>query len=82
MNNPGIRGNWDQMSDAVRQYWQRLTDDDIASIGGLRDQLMLRIKARYEKTFGEIDREVTEFELREVRSANAARPSLGIMNDF
>ena len=77
----GFDDNWTHGTAALRDCWQRLTDEDIASIAGERDQLMQRIKARYEKTYGEIEREVTEFELRELRAGYAARPSLGIMND-
>ena len=77
----GLDGNWTHMKAALRDCWQRLTEDDIASIAGERDQLMQRIKARYEKTYGEIEREITEFELRELRAGYSARPSIGITND-
>lgn len=82
MNSRGLNGNWMQMKAALRDYWQRLSEDDIEAIAGERDQLMRMLKVRYEKTYGEIEREVTEFELRDVRSAYASRPSLGIMNDY
>jgi hypothetical protein len=43
---------------------------------------MRMLKVRHPKrTYAEIEREVTEFELRDVRAAYAARPSLGIPND-
>jgi hypothetical protein len=74
-------GDWLELRASLREYWQHLTDEDVASIAGERDALMRTLKARYAKTYGEIEREVTEFELRDARSANALRPSLGIRND-
>jgi len=79
MNNRAVHGIWTQ--EAIREFWKRLTADDVASIAGMRDQLMQRIKARYEKTYGEIEREVSEFEFRDIRSTNAARRSRGIQSE-
>jgi hypothetical protein len=42
---------------------------------------MRMLKDRYKKSYGQIEREVSEFELRELRTAYAARPSLGILNE-
>jgi len=81
MNSRGLRGDWTRMEAAVRQFWPRLTQQDVAATAGQRDELMRTLKSRYEKTYGEIEREVTEFECREVRSAYAARPSRGILNE-
>lgn len=81
MNDRALRGNWAQMKDAAREFWPHLTEDDVAAIEGQRGELVRRLKARYEKSYGEIEREVTEFELRDIRAAYAARPSLGITND-
>lgn len=76
-----LNGDWLQLKATLRDYWHHLTDEDVAGIAGERDALMRKLKARYAKTYGEIEREVTEFEHREARSANASRPSLGIRND-
>ena len=76
-----LSGDWLQLKATLRDYWHHLTDEDVASIAGERDALMRTLKTRYAKTYGEIEREVTEFEHREARSANASRPSLGIRND-
>ena len=76
-----LAGDWLQLKASIREYWRHLTDEDVAGIAGERDALMRRLKARYEKTYGEIEREVSEFEQRDARSTNASRPSLGITND-
>jgi hypothetical protein len=78
MNIRGLVGEWAQLKAAVLEYWPLLTEEDLAAIAGERDALMRTLKARYTKTYGEIERELVEFELRDVRSAYASRPSLGI----
>lgn len=76
-----ILGNWSKEKAAARQQWPLLTEHDVDSIAGEREALMRAINARYGTSYGQIERDVAEFELRHVRSANAARPSLGITND-
>jgi len=39
------------------------------------------IKSRSNKSYGEIEREVAEFELRDLRAGYASRPALGIGRD-
>ena len=81
MNSRALHGDWAQTSAVVRQYWPHLSEHDVASLSGERDQLMRMLKDRYKKSYGQIEREVSEFELRELRTAYAARPSLGILNE-
>lgn len=76
-----IIGNWSRERDAARTRWPLLTEQDVETIAGEREALLRAINARYGTSYGEIEREVEEFELREIRSANAARTSLGILND-
>ena len=73
-----LRGNWDQMKTAVLEHWSRLTAEDIATLAGEREALMRVLKDRDEKSYGEIEREVAEFELRDLRTSYAARLSRGI----
>lgn len=81
MQSRGISGDWAKMKTAVRAFWPQLTEDDVVAVAGERDELMRKLKARYAKSYGEIEREVTEFELRDARSAFASRRSMGITND-
>ena len=76
-----LRGDWAQLKTVARNVWPRLTDEDLAPLVGEREELMRILKARYERTYGQIEREVTEFELNDLRRANTSRLSLGIRND-
>ena len=76
-----LRGNWSQMKVAVLEQWSRVTADDIASLAGEREALMQVLKDRYAKTYGEIEREVAEFELRDLRTGYKSRLSQGIGSD-
>ena len=40
MNWDRVEGNWKQMTGKVKEQWGRLTDDELAEIGGRRDQLV------------------------------------------
>ena len=73
-----LRGNWMQMKSAIRDQWPEVTANDIASLAGERDALMRVLKARSNKSYYEIERELAEFELRDLRTAYASRPALGI----
>jgi len=68
MNEQTIEGNWMQLKGKVREQWGKLTDDDVDVIAGKRDQLIGRIKERYGLTADEVDREVREFESRNLRA--------------
>ncbi|MEP7345178.1 MAG: CsbD family protein [Gemmatimonadaceae bacterium] len=68
MNEQTIEGNWMQLKGKVREQWGKLTDDDVDIIAGKRDQLIGRIKERYGLTADEVDREVKEFESRNLRA--------------
>jgi uncharacterized protein YjbJ (UPF0337 family) len=68
MNKQMLDGNWMQVKGKVREKWGKLTDDDVDVIAGQRDQLIGKIKERYGKTTEEIDREVTDFEHRNLRA--------------
>lgn len=42
-----IERNWKQMRGKIKERWDKLTDDDLDSIAGNRDQLEGRIQERY-----------------------------------
>jgi hypothetical protein len=69
------------MSQDISRFWPRVTAEDIAALTGDRDKFMQLLKRYYSKSYTEIDREVTAFELREAWEANASRPSRGILTD-
>ena len=76
-----LHGNWMQMKSALLERWPWVTAEDIADLAGEREELMRLLKSRSGKSYGEIEREVAEFELRDLRAGYASRPALGIGPD-
>lgn len=62
MNANRLKGEWKQVKGKVAEQWGKLTDDDLAVIGGKRDQLVGFLQQRYGKAQELIEREVDEFE--------------------
>jgi uncharacterized protein YjbJ (UPF0337 family) len=60
MNADVFAGKWKQMKGSVKQWWGKLTDDDIARVEGSRDKLVGLLQERYgyakDKAEAEIDR--------------------------
>ena len=42
-----VEGNWKQFAGKVKAKWGKLTDDDLATINGRREQLEGKIQERY-----------------------------------
>ena len=42
-----VEGNWKQLKGSVKEQWGKLTDDDLSTINGRRDQLEGKIQERY-----------------------------------
>jgi uncharacterized protein YjbJ (UPF0337 family) len=61
MNWDQIQGKWKQASGKVKEKWGKLTDDDLQTIAGKRDQLVGRIQERYGIAKEEAERQVEEF---------------------
>jgi hypothetical protein len=81
MPSRNLHGNWPQMKSALLKQWPAVTAEDIAGLAGEREELMRLLKARSNKSYGQIENEVAEFELRELRAGYASRPALGIGPD-
>ena len=47
MNWDTIQGNWKQLTGRAKQQWGKLTDDDLTTVAGHRDQLAGKIQERY-----------------------------------
>ena len=47
MNWTQIEGKWDQFKGRVRSQWGKLTDDDLTTLAGKKDQLIGKIVERY-----------------------------------
>jgi uncharacterized protein YjbJ (UPF0337 family) len=59
-----LKGEWKQIRGKVAEHWGKLTDNDLAVIGGKRDQLVGLLQQRYGKAQEVVEREVNEFEGR------------------
>jgi uncharacterized protein YjbJ (UPF0337 family) len=77
MNREQAEGNWMQLKGSVQTKWGRLTDDDVESIAGRREQLIGKIQERYGVARDEAERQVNEWKVAfnfpaEYRSARKA----------
>ena len=62
MNWEQAKGKWNQMAGAVKKQWGKLTDDDLAIIGGQREQLIGKIQERYGIAKEEAQKQVEAWE--------------------
>jgi uncharacterized protein YjbJ (UPF0337 family) len=42
-----VEGKWKQLTGSARERWGKLTDDDIQTLTGQKDQLVGKIQERY-----------------------------------
>jgi len=61
MNWDQIEGRWKQYSGRVKEQWGKLTDDDLTTIGGKRDQLVGKLRERYGIAKDQAERQIDEF---------------------
>lgn len=66
MNTDIFEGKWKQLRGDVRNWWGKLTDDDVDRVGGNFDKLVGILQERYgysrEQAMKEIDSRFTSFE--------------------
>jgi uncharacterized protein YjbJ (UPF0337 family) len=68
MNWDQIEGKWKQYSGKVKETWGKLTDDDLTTIRGKRDQLVGKLHERYGLAKDQAEKQIDEF----IRSLDAA----------
>ena len=61
MNDDVFGGLWKQLKGQVRQQWGKLTDDDLETIGGSKDEVIGRIQERYGWEREKAEMEVNDF---------------------
>ncbi len=61
MNWDTIKGNWKQVSGKVKEKWGKLTDDDLTTIGGMKDRLLGKLQERYGYAKDHAEREANSF---------------------
>lgn len=62
MNWDQIQGNWRQLKGKVQANWGDLTDDDLQSIDGRREELMGKLQKAYGIGRDEAERQINDFE--------------------
>jgi uncharacterized protein YjbJ (UPF0337 family) len=61
MNWDTIKGQWKQFTGQVKAKWGKLTDDDLITIAGKKDQLLGKLQERYGYEKDRAERELDEF---------------------
>lgn len=56
-----VEGNWKQMKGRAKERWGKLTDDDLTTIAGRRDQLEGMIQERYGYAKGRAQKEIEDW---------------------
>jgi uncharacterized protein YjbJ (UPF0337 family) len=61
MNWDVLKGQWKQMTGKVKAKWGKLTDDDLTTIGGQKDQFIGKLQERYGFKKDQAEKEVNDF---------------------
>jgi len=59
MNWDQVEGKWKQMKGSARETWGKLTDDDLDTIAGQKDQLIGQVQERYGVAKEEAEKQVS-----------------------
>jgi uncharacterized protein YjbJ (UPF0337 family) len=60
MNEDILKGKWKQIRGKAKEWWGKLTDDDLDVIDGNRDQLIGKLQERYGYSKDQAAQEVNE----------------------
>ena len=60
-NQDVLAGKWKQVRGKVKQWWGKLTDDDLERISGRADILVGKVQERYGYTREQAEQEVARF---------------------
>jgi len=61
MNWDQIKGDWKQFTGKVKEKWGNLTDDDLTTIAGQRDQMIGILQQRYGYAKERAEKELSNF---------------------
>lgn len=61
MNSDQFEGKWKQMKGSLKQRWGKLTDDDITTLSGKKDELVGKLQERYGITREQAMKEADEW---------------------
>ena len=69
-----VEGNWKQIKGQIKEQWGKLTDDDLDTINGQRDQLEGKIQERYGYEKDRVRQDIDDWYNRQTcRSTSRAR---------
>jgi uncharacterized protein YjbJ (UPF0337 family) len=73
MNWDQVEGKWKQLTGSARERWGKLTDDDIQTLTGQKDQLVGKIQERYGIAKAEAEKQADAWSqaLKETRRQSA-----------
>lgn len=76
MNWDQVEGKWKQFTGSARERWGKLTDDDMQTLTGQKDQLVGKIQERYGVAKEEAEKQADEWtrSLKESQQERSARP--------
>jgi uncharacterized protein YjbJ (UPF0337 family) len=66
MNKDIFEGKWKELRGQVREWWGKLTDDDLERAGGKADQIIALLQQRYGYTREQAEKEFNR-RLQEVK---------------
>ncbi len=61
MNWDQIQGDWKRFKGQIRERWGKLTDDELDTINGKRDQLIGQLQKRYGQSREQAERDLDDF---------------------
>lgn len=61
MNSDQFEGQWKQLKGKVKQRWGKLTDDDLTTLSGKKDELVGKVQQRYGITREQAEKEADEW---------------------
>ncbi len=74
MSSDILKGQWKQLRGSVKDWWGKLTDNDVERIDGNRDKLVGALQERYGWTRaqaqGEVDRRLADYHQNRPDSEN------------
>jgi uncharacterized protein YjbJ (UPF0337 family) len=76
MNRDVMEGKWKQMRGQIKEWWGKLTDDDLDTIAGKRDMLVGKLQERYGWAKNDAETEV-ERRLRDLEEPMRPHESAG-----
>jgi len=75
MNWDIIEGKWDQFKGQMKSKWAKLTDEDLTSLSGKKDQLIGKIQERYGVLKDDAERQVDDWISSIDTDSDKPRPS-------